>query len=104
VSLPVLIRPEAECDLIEHAVFPGQDDPLVARRFLAAAERVFAESARMPALGRLREFEDPRLAGLRSCLITPFDNYVAFYLHTATGIDVVRVLHGAQDIEEHLKG
>ena len=91
MSHPVAIRPQAELDLIQHAVFLGQDNPVVAQKFLEAAQQVFAKLAQMPGLSRLREFEDPRLAGLRS------------YLITDAGIDVIRVLHGAQDIEEHLK-
>ena len=103
MSHPVAIRPQAELDLIQHAVFLGQDNPVVAQKFLEAAQQVFAKLAQMPGLGRLREFEDPRLAGLRSYLITHFENYIVFYLLTDAGIEVIRVLHGAQDIEEHLK-
>jgi toxin ParE1/3/4 len=103
VSGSVVIRPQAESDLIEHAVFLGQDSPVVAQRFLDAVDRVLADLVRMPALGRQREFGDSRLTGLRSYLITAFESYIVFYLPTDSGIDVVRVLHGAQDIEEHLR-
>ena len=49
--------------------------------------------AKNPLMGRER---DEVMPGLRSF---PFKRYVIFYQPLQDGIDVVRVLHGARDIE-----
>jgi len=49
--------------------------------------------APQPLMGRSRDELSP---GVRSL---PFGRYVIFYLPLADGIDVVRVLHSARDIE-----
>ena len=49
--------------------------------------------AESPGIGRLR----PELApGLRA---SPVEDYLLFYRQAATGIEIVRVLHGARDID-----
>jgi uncharacterized protein YyaL (SSP411 family) len=50
-------------------------------------------------LGRLRKFRNPRLKGVRSWLVSGFDNYLIFYRATPEGIEVLHVYHGARDIE-----
>ena len=41
--------------------------------------------------------------GMRRAPVPSFSKYLIFYLPSAGGIDVVRVLHGAQDIERILR-
>jgi len=53
----------------------------------------FESLAQMPLSGRARSEVRP---GLRS---TPVGNYVIFYRPLDEGIEIVRVLHGARDIE-----
>ena len=36
---------------------------------------------------------------MRRFLVRGFDNYLIFYLPQPGGIDVIRVLHGARDID-----
>lgn len=54
-------------------------------------------------MGAVREFKCPELIGLRSWSIRAFENYLIFYFQTEAGIDVVRVLHGARDLERIFK-
>ena len=49
--------------------------------------------ASQPMMGRAREELE---SGLRSF---PFGRYVVFYMPIDGGIDIVRVLHGARDID-----
>ena len=48
MSLRVGIRPSAEADLIESALFIAEDDPGAAQRFLDEAEKAFARVAEFP--------------------------------------------------------
>ena len=94
----VTIRPRARQDLIDHFVFIAQDNLDAAQRFLKEAEHAFGELTDMPALGRLRNFDNPRLAGMRCRSIPRFENYLIFYRPVEEGIEVIRVLHGARDL------
>jgi len=47
----------------------------------------------------LRKFRNPRLKGVRSWLVSDFDNYLIFYRAIPEGIEVLHMYHGARDIE-----
>ena len=49
-------------------------------------------------IGARREFDDPKLADLRSLPVTGFTNYLIFYRTTTTEVQVLRVIHGARDL------
>ena len=51
-----------------------------------------------PRAGRAREFRSPRAHGLRSWVVSGFENYHIFYRPQPGGIEVVRFVHGARDI------
>ncbi|MDB5321457.1 MAG: plasmid stabilization system [Phycisphaerales bacterium] len=91
-------RAEARLDLLQHFVYIGENNLDAARRFLTAAQDDCRTLARMPGMGAMREFTNPDLTGLRSWPIKGFEKYLIFYLPTQTGIDVLRVVHGAQDL------
>lgn len=53
----------------------------------------------MPQLGRKRsELANESLSDVRSFPIHGFKNWLVFYRPTPDGIDVIRVLHGARDL------
>jgi len=85
--------PQAFRDLDDIAAFIALDNPPAAIRFLELLERKFLLLAERPHIGRLRS---ELATGLRAF---PVEAYVIFYRQTVTGIDIVRVLHGARDIE-----
>lgn len=70
-----------------------------ARRFLVQAEATVQRLARMPSLGTLVDPDHPTRPELRCMRISRFRNYAVFYVPMPGGIDVVRVLHGARDLE-----
>ena len=94
---------QVEPDLYEIATYIGADNPDAAMRFLDAAEKEFKSLAAMPGKGRPRRFKNPRLSGVRSWRVEGFVNYLIFYRPLADGIEVIRVLHGARDIERILE-
>ena len=67
----------------------------LSRRLMRPSRRLAAN----PGLGRLRKFRNPRLKGVRSWLVSGFDNYLIFYRAVPGGIEVLHVYHGARDIE-----
>lgn len=91
-------RPAARLDLLQHFVYIGENNLDAARRFLTATQDACKALARMPRMGALRDFDNPEWAELRSWPVKGFENFLIFYLPTPTGIDVVRVVHGAQDL------
>lgn len=85
--------PQAFRDLDDIAAYIGLDNPQAALRFLDSLEKRFHLLAASPGIGRLR----PDLgAGIHGF---PVDGYVILYRQVSTGIEIVRVLHGARDIE-----
>lgn len=92
-------RAEARLDLLQHFVYIGEQSWDAASRFLTAAQDACKLLARMPGAGAVREFKNPKASGMRSWPIKGFENYLIFYLKTDTGIEIVRVLHGARDLD-----
>ena len=88
----------AEVDLLDHVDYIANDNPAVALRFVEAVEKAFERLAEMPTMGRVREFNNPRLAGIRMWPVPGFAKYLIFYRVTENQIRVLRVLHGARDI------
>jgi len=97
------VLPAADADLDELAAHLAQNASLeTALRFYDAARRTFEQIARAPGLGERRESANPRLANLRVRRIDGFESHLIFYRPTDDAIDIVRVLHGARDINRIL--
>jgi toxin ParE1/3/4 len=90
-------KPRTKADLLDHYVYIGEENLDAADRFLASAEAAFEKLASMPRMGRIWQSEEPRLDAMRVWPI-PGWNYLVFYRPVEGGIDVIRVLHGAQDV------
>jgi toxin ParE1/3/4 len=97
--VPVILkRPRAALDLVEIWAYIAEDSVTDADRFAARIDKTFRLLAGRPGVGRVRLEIYP---DLRSFVI---GKYVVFYLPLKNGIDVIRVLHGARDIETVLEG
>ena len=90
------------CDLRTAAQFIHRDNPDAARRFLAAAYDAFDFLALNPRLGRQRR--DLGFPDVRSWRIPGFRRYLVFYRELPDKIQIWRVLHGARDLHQTLKG
>ena len=96
-------RQQARQDLVDIFRYHAREAGFrVAQRFFAQAEATFTRLAGMPGMGTLYEHEHPALAGLRFLPISRFRKYLVFYRPVADGIEIVRVLHGACDIQNIL--
>ena len=94
-----ILAPCVEDELWAIWEYIAEDNPDAATRVFEAAYETFKTLAKNPGLGRLRKFRNPRLKGVRSWLVSGFENYVIFYRATSEGIQVLHVYHGARDIE-----
>ena len=94
--LDIVKRPLAELDLIviaSHIEFDA--GPRVADRFLNAAENAFERLAFMPGIGVERTYGT---VVMRMWTIPKFSNYLIFYTTSGSDLEIIRVLHGAQDL------
>jgi toxin ParE1/3/4 len=97
---PFTFRPRARLDLGEQFLYlADQATTEVAERYFAAVDETCARLAKQPRSGTPYDAGLARLEGMRRAPVTRFTAYLVFYLPRAGGIDVIRVLHGAQDIE-----
>ena len=99
MKLKVIRHEAAQRDMAGHVKHIARDSPQSARRFLEALEQTFDRLAGMPGIGTQCEFRNPAAAGLRYWRIQGFRNHFIIYRPTETGIEVIRVLHAAQNWE-----
>jgi toxin ParE1/3/4 len=86
-------RPLAAADILDIWDHIAEDSIEQADRWVDKLDEKFELIATQPLMGRARE---ELAAGLRGF---PFGRYVIFYTSLEDGIDVVRVLHSARDID-----
>jgi len=84
---------QAQFDLDEIWLFIAEDNPEAADRFHDLLLSKFMTLAGQPLIGRSRDELRPNVRGF------PVGNYVIFYRDTPEHIEMIRVLHGARDIE-----
>ena len=98
------VSEQAERDLDEHWFYIARDNVPAADRLLLAVEEAFDDIRRQPAIGWAKPFQNPRLRGVRLWPVPRFHNYLVFYRDAGECIEILRVLHGARDLERHLGG
>lgn len=87
-----LKSPQAEIDLTAIWDYIAADNLRAADTLLDRIDAIFDMLAETPFAGRERS---ELRTGLRSF---PVGNYLIFYVPTPDGVEVVRVMHGRQDI------
>jgi toxin ParE1/3/4 len=91
--MPVISkRPRAKIDLIEIWDYIADDSEARADAFIDRIDQKFRTLAQRPLIGRLR---DELAADLRSF---PVGRYVIYYRPLPNGVEIVRVLHSARDL------
>lgn len=86
-----VFSPLARRDLFALFDHVAKDNPVAARRLLAKLKETCRRIARFPGIGPSREDVSPGLRGF------PVGNYVIFYRLGREAVEIVRVLHSAQD-------
>lgn len=96
----ILLRPAAERDLERQARYIADSSGVgAARRFYRAAEETCQLIAGQPGIGRPIPYRNPLLAETRMFRMKRFTNHLIFYRPTKNGAEIIRVVHGARDIE-----
>jgi len=92
--MPVISkRPRAQSDLAEIWDYIADDSEPAADEFIDTLDQKFQVLAARPLAGRVR---DELAEGIRSF---PVGRYIIFYRPQAQGVEIVRVLHGARDLD-----
>jgi toxin ParE1/3/4 len=86
-------------DLEEQSEYIRQYNPRAALRFLNAAEAIFRQLASMPGMGERYETINALFQDLRCFPIPRFPSHIVYYKSVPDGIVVIRILHGARDID-----
>jgi toxin ParE1/3/4 len=100
---PIRLRPAAASDLESIVKYFDAASNFAGDRFMQAYDSAVKLLAEHPGLGGIKRERGP-LKGLRSWHITHFDSYLILYFKLGeVGIDVVRVLHGARNLDRELR-
>ena len=102
MNLRIVKHRKAKRDALRIFVHIGEQNFEAAQRFLSALAGDFRRLAGMPGLGAARELTSANLKGVRSLPVTGFTNYLIFYRYDSKSLMVLRVIHGARDIEQAL--
>jgi toxin ParE1/3/4 len=94
------LRPEAERDMDLQALYYLQHAGLaIASRFYDAVQETANLIASQPEIGQRFSTADSRHAGVRFRRVSGFGEHLMFYQAGSDVIEIVRVLHGKQDID-----
>lgn len=89
--LPIVWRASAKVDLANIIAYIARANPAAARRMRKLLGDAVLPTSEYPYLHQLSE----RVPGTREIVVTP--NYVVLYQVTATAVEVVAVVHAAQE-------
>lgn len=86
-------RPFAKTDILSIYRYISVENPQAARRYLMGLEQSLTNLSDMPGMGRGNFVRDGSIRAF------PYRNHLLIYreLEEKTGIELIRVLHGAQD-------
>jgi toxin ParE1/3/4 len=73
-----------------------------AERFLSAAETTFAQLTKNPRMGKVTQLVVPRFGEVRQWRIKDFKEYLILYQVQEDVVEILRVLHGARDLDNLL--
>jgi len=95
--------PAADKDLDDQADYLAREASIdTALRFYDAARTTCAKLAGMPNIGAPRQSVKSRLEGIRVWRIEGYENHLIFYRSIEGGIEIIRILHAARDIDRIL--
>lgn len=93
-------RPRARLDLLEQFVhFAEEANVGLAERYYAVVDQTCTMLVNQSHAGVLYDSGIVSLEGLRRFPVHGFENHLIFYLPRPGGVEVIRILHGARDID-----
>lgn len=89
----------AKADLDDQADYFDMQRDGLGSRYLLAVEKTVRQIARSPELNARYGFENVRLAEIRVRPVDGFPMMLVFYRIVGDEVEVLRVIHGARDID-----
>lgn len=100
MSAKVFLRPRADQDIDEQALYIAANSSVaMGQRFYDSIQATFNLLATHPALGTKTNFQNIHLKDTRFFRVKSFEQHIIFYKQIPRGIEVIRVVHGARDME-----
>lgn len=103
MKLRRIFSKNARRDIADAALYLGEASPRAAERFLVAVESTVAGLTEMPRKGVRIEHSHPALTDLRRWAVRAFPNYLVIYRERGETLEVLRLVHGARDLERLLQ-
>ena len=99
-----VVRPGADRDLDEQAYYYATVSSAdVGHRFLLPAHDTFALLATHPNMGWRSRTKLPRIRQLRVFRVKGFEKILILYLPNVDGVEILRVVHGSQNLQALLR-
>lgn len=90
------LRPQAEVDLEDIALYIAEDNVQAARQWIEDIYTLCQQLGEMPGIGVAKSYIRP---GLR---MLPAGSYLILYQQVDKGVEIVRVIHGARQWQDLL--
>ncbi len=103
MKLDLFLLPQAEKDIDSHCDFFAQKSVEKALKFDQAVFESFERLCEMPNIGSVRNYQNTKLLNVRLWFVKDFEKYLIFYQVFGNYIEIIRVLHSAQDIDSILE-
>lgn len=97
------LLPRAELDLADSYQYLANTSAALAQRFLDSVQQTVDGLCEPSLPGMLWLSDHPRLTGTRWTTVRGFENYLIIFRLDSNRLDVMRILHGARDIEAVLR-
>ena len=97
MTLDLVIKSRAQQDVTRHAAYLDDYAPHAGDRFFGELEHVFDRLTTFPAFGQPWPSSNPAHRDIRRALLSTH-RFSVFYRQTKKAVEVVRVLHHAQDV------
>ena len=95
----IFLFPKAEADIDKRFSYIAKNNIQAAFRFPETTQAAFDMLVTHPQIGVRREFNNPKLKGMRMWPVPSFEKDLIFYHPTDEMIEVIRVLPSSRDIE-----
>jgi toxin ParE1/3/4 len=86
--------PNAKCDLADVWHFIAPDNLTAADRLIDSIKTALLMLANHPGMGRARKELGPNVRSF------PVGNYILYYRAVESGIELLRVIHGARNVQD----
>jgi len=97
MNYTVLKSVQALRDIEEAFVYIAENDLDTAVYFLVAVEEAIENIAKNPFIGTVKQFQNPKLKGMRMRRVKKYENYLMFYTVEENVIKIIRFLNAKRD-------